>query len=856
LWLLYHAIAIGLGLRWRRPWTRQREPRRRPVFSVAADLRYTVRALRRAPWYSSTVIGVMALGAALATTIFAVVDGVLFKPIPLPASDRLFSVRPGFAGLPPRPGSASASAKDLRDWAAAAPAVSFTGFTAQRWGGFGEGVNDDAAGAARVQPNVFEVLGVYPAIGGFAREDFERETRMYPVIIRDDVWRRRFHGDPNVVGQTVEVDRFAHVGFRVVGVMPPGFIFPTELTDVKFLIPFVETGNTRDDPRQRAFAEVIARASTSVAPQALSARVETGMSTTAGSFPPLGPKPAGWSDAGWRRQGPYDRADVRPLTQTLGSRSRPLFRVVFLAVLLLLALGAVNVSGLMVARTLDRQREIGVRRALGASSLAITRLVLIESFVLVGAGAAAGLAMTPWLLRVALSLLPDEVVLMKTPSIDWRVLMFVIASVVVFAVPAAVWPIRRALRSGGALGHDDPARASARHRSVGRFVVVSAQVAAGFVLTLAGSLLVGSLLFVYANELPIAIDRTVLLEAFVQGPGATMQTSRERAARVASIVQRVSAVPGVGGVAVTSGQILRGGSWGSPFKSPPGARPLPTPDIDVQGVTSEYFELMRPALVAGRLPMKEELRQNERVLVVSEGLARAYWPNMSAVGQILVDAQDPEPYRVIGVVRDVRWYAWDTETVSIYGPYALVSRAPSVTLFIRSVGPAAAAQVQAEAIRAISQADPLLSIKRAATLDDIFRDSVRARRFQSWLFGSFAVAGLAVVGVGLLGLLAMATSRRWKEVGIRHALGSTPRRTVRLILGEQLIPVAVGLIGGALISVWTVTLVQKFLYGITPHDPYAWIIAAALIAATALLGSLVPAYRASRVDPVKALRVE
>ena len=852
LWLAYHAIVIGVGLRLRQPWRQSREKSRR-AFTLAADIRYTMRALRRAPWYSATVTIVIGLGIALATTIFAVVDGVLFKSLPLPSAKQLFTVTPGFTGLPARPG-ASVSPKDLRDWTAASENVAFTGFTAQPWGGFGEGVNDDAAGAVRVQPNVFDVLGVHPLIGGFVREDFERESRIRPVIIRYDLWQRRFHGDPNIVGRSVEIDRFAHVGFRVAGVMPPGFVFPTDAADVKFLIPFVEETNTRDDPRQRSLAEVIARATPGVTANAMQGRVEAGMTTTAAFFPPRGAKPSGWSDAGWRRQGPYDRAHVQPLTDSVGARSRPLFRVVFVAVVVLVGIGAVNVSGLMVARTLDRRREIGVRRALGASSLVIARLLLIESFVLVAAGAVAGLAMTPWLLHVSQSLLPDEIVLFKTPAVDGRVTMFVLVCIVAIAIPVALWPIRRAMRSVEVPGHADAGRASERHRSIGRFVVVSAQVAAGFVLILSGALLVGSLMSVFANELPIAIDRTILIETFVQGPGANLDISRERAARVDSLVARVRQLPGVTGVAATSAEILRGGSWGSWFKPPAGARALPTPEIDVQGVTSEYFDVMRPALVTGRLPTVEELQRNEHVLVVSEGLARAYWPNASAVGQTLLDAKDAEPFRVVGVVKDVRWYSWDAETVSLYGPYALVSRAPSVTIFLRSAQPVA--EVQQAAIQALIQTDPLLSIKRAAPLDDVFKDSVRTRRFQSWLFGSFAAAGVAVTGVGLLGLLAMATARRSKEIGIRHALGATPRHMMRLIVREQLMPVVAGLVAGAVVSWWSVKLIETFLYRITAHDPRAWLASAAIMLSTALAGALIPAWRATRVDPVRALRIE
>ena len=496
------------------------------------DLRHTLRALRHAPWYSSTVIGVIALGMALATTAFAVVDGVLFKPIDLPASDRLFTVRVGFKGQAPPAGYqlVAVSAKDLQDWSAAMPGAQFTGFSASWLVGFGAGVNAYDAGVVSVQPNVFDVLGVRPLMGGFEPVDFERDALMVPVIVTYPVWQGRFLGDPKILGRTVELDPVTHRGFRIVGVMPRGFVFPTENTDVKFIRPFDQPSLPASDPTYRRISEVIARAPVGIGAEELRARIEAAMTVTAAAFPALGPKPAGASDAGWRRRGPFDRADTQPLSVTLGSRSRPLFSAVFMAVVVLVAIGALNVSGLMAARTLDRARELGVRRALGASSASVASLVFGEALALISAGSIVGLAVTWPLLGLALSLLPEQVVLLKPPMIDWRVSAFVIAGAVLLAIPTALWPIRRALASKAAsIAHADAGRASERTRSAGRFVVVAAQVAGGFVLTLGGALLVGSLLAVYSNEPPIRTDDVILVDAELQGDSGGMRRPFARA---------------------------------------------------------------------------------------------------------------------------------------------------------------------------------------------------------------------------------------------------------------------------------------------------------------------------------------
>jgi predicted permease len=597
---------------------------------MVPDLRQTLRALRRAPWYSSTIVGVIALGMALATTVFAVVDGVLFKPIGLPAPDRLFTVRAGFKGQAPPAGyqPQSVSAKDLQDWSAATPGVLLTGFSATPFVGFGPGVNDYNAGVARVQANVFDVLGVRPLIGGFEPVDFERDALMIPVIVTYPVWQGRFGGDPKIVGRTVELDPVRHSGFRIVGVMPRGFVFPTENTDVKFIRPFDQPSLPANDPTYRRIFEVIARAPAGIGTEVFRARIEAAMAVTAAAFPALGEKPKGLSDTNWRRQGPFDQATVSPLSDWLGSRSRPLFSAVFMAVVVLIAIGALNVSGLMAARTLDRARELGVRRALGASSAAVARLLFVESLVLIGAGSIIGLAFAWPLLRLALSLLPEEVVLLKPAAIDWRVSAFVVAGAVLLAIPTALWPIRRALASKAvSTAHADAGRASERTRSVGRFAVVAAQVAGGFVLTLGGALLVGSLLAVYSNDLPIRTDDVILVEVELQGDnGGMRRPSPERNARIGPLLDRVRQIPGVRSVALTSGQILQGGGWESPFRPPEGALKLPPRSVDVHAVTADYYRTVQPELVAGRFPTDDELAHDARVIVVSQRVAAAYWP--------------------------------------------------------------------------------------------------------------------------------------------------------------------------------------------------------------------------------------
>ena len=842
-WLAIHRLGIVMAAVWHRI--------RRP--GGGADLRRTARALSRAPWHAAAIASVMALCVALGTTVLAIVDGVLFKPIDLPEAHRLWVIEPRFKDVPPTEYPPGVSVADLQQWSAAAADVAFTGSRVQPWGGFGSGVNDDAAGGALVLSNFFDVIGVRPLRGGFTPEDFDDATPFQPVVITHDVWQQRFGGADDAIGRRVELDPTRHTGYRVVGIMPAGFRFPSERADVKFIGPLVVPRDARTDPRRRTIVEVIARTPPAMAPEALRARVEIGMSRVAATFPDLGPRPAGWSDRTWRRQGAFDAAAVEPLSQFLGRQSRPLFAAVFTAVALIVLIAAVNVSALMAARVLDRSREYALRRALGAGPAAIGRLVVLEVVALIGMGTIGGVALAPLLLRFALSLLPDELVLLRPASVDVRIALLVAMTAAGLAIAVSIWPVRRAVRSTAI--DSSAARASERTRTWGRRVVVAVQVAGAFALTVGGAFFVSSVLNVYANELPIRTSGVGLIECFLQGPGATMEKSAVRQARVSAALDRLRQVPGVEATAATSAQVLRGGSWVSWFQPPPDA-PNPRVEIDRQSVTADYYRVLEPRLVAGRLPTSDELATDAPVLVVSERVASAYWRDGLAVGRTLVEQGTPEPYLVIGVVQDVRWYSWDTEVASIYGPYARLSREPMVTVLLRTSPGFSTTTVLGDAMRAIDGLDPTLNPKRAGELSDLFVDSVRARRLQSWLFGSFAAGALLVVGIGIFGLAAMATARRTRELGIRQALGSTRRGLIELFLREQLAAVFMGLGAGAVLAAWGARFVESFLYGVSVSDPRVWFAAAVVTLVTATLGVLVPAVRASRTDPVTALRTE
>ena len=811
------------------------------------DLRYVVRSLGSAPWYTATVIGVVAVPLTMAATTFAIVDGVLFRPLPYPNAAELVALKPNFNG-PARVDPAATQAVselDLRHWRAALPEIPLTAYRAQPWSGLGGGINDNAAGVALVEPNFFDVIGVKPMVGGFSPDDFHTPAKMRPVIATYDVWRGRFAG-ADILGLEIVGDRASGSGFRVVGIMPRGFTFPSARSDVSFISPYVSTTAARENPQARALTEIVARLPRGARRAELEQRLRQAAAIVAAEFPANRSRPAGWSDLVWHRQGPYEVVDTMPLSETLSLNYGGFFRAVFGAVSLLLLMAAVNISSLMSARALDRRSEMDVRRSLGAGRAAIARLWGIESLVLVLGGGVLAACSTPTLLHIMKGLLPDTVVLLKPATLDWRVAGFMLVTLFSLAMAVTIAPIRRSLTSASGR------RVTSRVRTRSRFLIISGQVSVAVVLTVLGSMLVGSLLVVYAERPGLQMDGVVVLDVMLSGPGATMQLSPERAAREQTIRAGLLKLPGVLAAGSSAAQVLKGGGAMTWFTPPPG-RTHPK-NVDTWAVSEGFYTAVGPEVIAGRVQNDDELRSAAPLVVVSESVARRFWPDRPALGQTLTDGGSKAAFTVIGVVRDIRWTALDVASPVIYAPYGTTSRAPWITLFIRTDGHTG--RVTTEALKAIERIDPLARPTRLGTLDELFRDSVSLRRFQSWLFGSFAAASLVIVGGGILGLLAMTTARRTKEVGIRCALGATPRRVVGLVLREQLHAVLAGLLVGAAGAALAVRPLETYLYEITPADPRVWAAAIGLVLVMAAFGTLLPALRASRTDPLQALRQE
>jgi predicted permease len=794
-------------------------------------MRQAIRALTRAPWYAATAISVMALSMALATTTFLIVDGVLFKPLPYDRPEGLYIAGGSWLNRPSERGSVSP--KDFRDWSAAHPDLRIAAM--DRTGLMGR-LGDFPAKeliAVPVTANFFDTIGLRPMLGGFERADFAPGGDP-PVIISYGLWQSHFGGRPDAIGARLELPGTRSP--RVAGVLPPDFVFPDDDRLPDLIMPAVWRSDDFEDRSRRRLTLVVR-----IPANIPLAQAQDRFDRIAQQFM------SDWPAGSRLVNGPFDHVHLAPIETVLTLRSRPTFAVVFLASAVLIALACLNLAGLAAARAEDRGRDIAIRRALGASAAAIARMQFTETFLLAACGALLALALTPSLASATLRLLPSSISLLKTPVIDARVLAFAAIAATAVALLVSLWPSVVAARTRAAGVVASLAGDTGRVRRWSRRVLVTAQVAVGLVLAIGGTLVVGSLVLLWSEDPGYSPSDALVIEVRPSGDDSAVR------AAVVDLVARFEQRPGVRRAAAFDGPFLRDSTRADiGWRAPTGARRgcLAGPK---SGVTAGFFDALGFEPLAGRFPSADEIERGELLAVISESAARACWPDgSSAVGRTFEMAS--RQFTVAGVVRNVRFENFDRASRGeVYVSHRVVP--PFSPVFVlRTSG--SADRAIAAAIGVLREAGLLSRTSRATTMSDAMAESIRPRRLNAWLFGLFAAAALAIVAVGILGVTAMTTARRTREIGVRYALGGRPRDVVRLLLREQAVDVAIGVLAGGALAVWAVQFTASYLYRFAPSDPRLWAIAIATIVVTALAGAAAPAIRASRVDPIAALRVE
>lgn len=774
------------------------------------DLRLTLRTLSRAPWFSGACLGTVALSIALASTVFAIVDGVLFKPLPFPNANEL-ALLGRAEGNPTRRG-ASFTAADLDAWRQADERLAISAFVINFGIGpiAGEEVTPDTTWAALVDRAFFDVVGMRPLVGGFSEGDYRRpfaggQLSAHPAVISHRLWRR-------VQPQGGLRRDLIHVGdgtIQVVGVLSPDFVFPSAFarTVPDVLLPFTVTADRRN-------LQGILRRPAEVSVTMIADRLRG--------------------------------AVIEPVDAALGLRERHTFRMVFSAVILIVMLASLNVAALLAARGRDRASELAVRAALGASTGRLIQLMLLEALTLAVIGATLGVVAARSLLGLALALLPTGYLLVKPPAIDLRVVAFAMLSSTMTLMAFATWPAVRAARSVVFRGIREHGSTPSSAR-FWRRLALTGQSALGLLVVLSGTLLVAGFTRLWRED--VGFERAG--RALVEVTARAIQDSARHVAALDDAVKIASGVPGVEDVSSLSGPFLRNAIAGSAFATPPDASDVIVQDIPVAG---RFFETAGIRLVSGRFPTREELEGGRPIAVVSDTVARAFWPDREPLGQVL-SGRDASII-VVGVVADIRVVGLEErqKTAEIYFPMRLAGAQRDRVLLIRTTDDGN--QVARRAAAAIARERPDLIVTRAESMNTALSTTVKARQFQSLAFGVFAAATIALLAVGTFGIVAMHTAGRRREIGVRIALGASAPGVRRLILFESLLPVFAGVVFGSVVASWTTGLLGSLVYGVGPYDLRLWAAAAACVVGTAALAAWAPALRASRIDPQTVLRTQ
>jgi predicted permease len=816
-------------------------PRSLSFDGLRQDLRYAVRTLRGSPAFTAIAVLTLALGLGATTAIFGLVSAVLFKPLPFAGPERLVLLWENFTPIN-GPDRVTPAAATVVQWKARSR--SFDGIAMMlSWTNnlTGDGEPERVMGV-RTDTNLFTLLGLRPILGRTFVPDDEGPDASPVVVISEKLWARRFGADPNLIGRTIVIDGLART---VIGVVPPDFRFPN--TDTSLWVPAAWRPEELANPSAYNYY-VVARLGAGVAFAAAQAELDA-IADAMHSDQPIG--------------GGVYKFTVTHLQEHLSRGARPTLFVLLAAVGTILLITCANVANLLLARGAHREKELAVRKALGAAGGRVLRQLLTESAVLGAAGVVLGVALSPLAFAYLARLIPRTFPGDFGLGLDWRVLAFAIGltvlTVLLFGAGPAIFAARRgfndALRSGG--GANAAPRAG-RMRSA--FVV--AEVTLTVVLLAAAGLLLRSYAAVLAVDPGFRADHLLLAETPLS-PSKYGDFAR-RTQFVRGVLERVRALPGVAsaGYVNLAPLVFKGGrAYMTSEGEPPPTQGDFARHIVANRVAGDgYLETLGVPLLAGRQFDSRDGPDAAPSIIVNETMARRYWPVADPIGRRIklggLQAENPW-LTVIGVVGDVHQMGLDTAPEPEF--FASASQRafdypfawPTYLLVRTRVEPLTLAAAVRNAVWDVDADQPVGSIR---TMQDVLDRELSGRDTQLTLVGAFAALALLLASVGLYGVLSYTVAQRTAEIGLRMALGAETAVVVRGVIRGALKLAALGIALGLGAAFGVTRFLGSFLYGVSPMDPPTLAGVAALLLVVTVLASYVPARRAARVEPVLALR--
>ena len=803
--------------------------------SLRQDLRHTVRSLRRDAGLTTFIILIAGFGIGASSTVFSVVNTLLLRPLPFADAERLVWITnrdtSGLSGQTTQVGHVLDLTERTRTLSAVAGYFAFYGVGDNLLSGAGE---PERLSGVPVSYNLFDVLGVRPALG----RSFLPEEAVWngpkSVMLGHGVWRRRFASDPSIVGRSLTLNDASHT---VVGVLPASFDFasvfaPGSRFDLFF--PFPMTPETN---RWGNTMALVGR----LAPGVTAAQAQAEIRSIAEQIVREHPERNGF------------QGFVKPLSEQVSGRLRLALWVLAGAVAMVMLIVCANLSNLLLARSAARQKEMAIRVALGAGRRRLILQALTEGLLLSAGGAVLGVIVAVAGTRALAGLDSVNIPLLSRLQLDVATLGFTIA---VALGTGVVFGLAPALQSHSRAVHDalkDAARGSTdgRQRRWVRNALVVSEIAFACVLLVGAGLLIRSLVSVLEVDMGFEPSQAVAIRVDPERQG---MTRAERVAYLDEVLRLVRGIPGVEGAAITDAVPLgRNRSWTARAKGVTyerGRAPAVFPRI----VTDGYTAAMGVPLRAGRDIAASDTATSEPVIVVNETMARTLWPGQDPIGQYVVNACAPER-RVVGVVGDVRHLALEQASGNeMYLPVRQCGDQPSMDLVVRSSLPPAA---MVSALRsALNPVAPNLAGNDLRTLQQLVDRALSPRRFLVLLLGGFAVFALVLASLGIYGLISHSVGQRTQEIGIRMALGASMREVQRMVIVQTLWLAAIGMAAGTLASWALAGVASGLLFGITARDPSTFAVMLLVLTFVAVVAGYVPARRASRIDPMVALRAE
>jgi putative ABC transport system permease protein len=801
---------------------------------MVADLRQAFRTLAKSPGFSALVVMVLALGIGANTAIFSIVNGVLLKPLPFAGADRLVAVDTTVRNEPD-----DTSYPDFLDWRA--QASSFDLLAAYAGVGTTLSGTGDATGlsGAIVSPDLLTLLGVAPLRGRVFTEADDQAGAKRTVVIAESLWSKQFSRDPDIIGRLITLDGDP---FEIIGVMPASFQFPLDSEDPPQLWMPMRASRffaSWAEQRSASFLHAIGR----LKPGTSVAAAQADLAVIAGRL------------AKQYARNKSRGVLVRPFQDVLVKDYRLGLIVLLSAVSAVLLIACANIANLLLARGSARRREIAIRTALGASRGRLVRQLLAESLVLATIGGFAGVMLALWGVELLVRVSPLQIPRLQAAHIDAGALLFTAAATIATGVLSGLVPAFQLSRANPGESLKDGERggsgaAGARTRQV----LVIAEMAISLVLLAAAGLLGRSLVTLQRVDPGFVSERALSLQ--LQLPAARYPTPDAMRGYYRRLRDEIRALPGVSAAAVATTMPMSGSDIGVGFTiEGRTVDPATRTSAAYYGISPEYFSAMGIPLLKGRAFTERDNEHAADVLIINDTFAAKYWPNEDPIGKrITIGYNNTGPREIVGIVGTVKGSALsDAAVPQMYTPFEQTPW-PFLAAVVRTT--AAPESVGASLRAMLGRIDPLQAAGELKTLDEYVARSVATPRFTAFMVGAFALFALLLAGFGLFSVMAYSVAQRRREIGIRMALGAQPSDVRGMVVAQAVRTGAIGLAAGLIGALAATRVLASLLYGVSPNDPATFAAVSAALMAVMLLAAYLPARRATRIDPITALRTE